>query len=127
MNLNKVLFSAEISYTAKIGMGLRINHSIGVVIGGGVNIGENFTTNQGVTIGGNFGKKRFEQGINYSQPQIGNNTSVSAGARILGPVIVGDHVIIGANSVVLKDIENSMVAVGAPAKAIKQRSDTNGY
>ncbi|MEK4129102.1 serine acetyltransferase [Solibacillus sp. FSL W8-0474] len=123
MNINKIMFSAEISYTAKIGYGFRINHSLGIVIGGGANIGDNFTINQGVTIGGNFGKNRYEGNKLISQPWIAEKVSVGAGAKILGPVIIGNNVIIGANSLVIKDITDCQVVAGIPAKVIKERRD----
>lgn len=119
MNLNKMLNSIEISYAANIGPGLRINHSLGIVVGGKVNIGENLTINQCVTIGGNSGKFKYEGDTKISQPYIGNNVQIGAGAKILGPINVGDKVVIGANSVVLKNISEHQVVAGVPAKVIK--------
>lgn len=92
---------------------------IGVVIHERCKIGSNCMIGQGVTIGG---KSRH-----YMVPEIGDNVYVSAGARILGPVVIGDNVIIGANSVVIKDVENNTIVAGVPAKVIKTGINPNDY
>ncbi|MED3764565.1 serine acetyltransferase [Ureibacillus terrenus] len=125
MNLNKVLNSAEINYASIIGEGFRINHSIGIVIGSGVRAGKNLTVNQGVTLGGNFNKIRKLDEKIISQPYLGDNVALSAGCKILGPVYIQNNVIVGANSVVIKDIEENIVVAGIPARKIRviERND----
>jgi serine O-acetyltransferase len=119
MNINKILFSIEISYAAKIQKGFRINHSVGIVIGSRVQMGENITINQGVTIGGNFNKKKIVENTLISQPIVGDNVSFSAGCKVLGPIVIGDNVVIGANSVVITDVKQGVKMVGVPGKPIK--------
>ena len=53
-------------------------------------------------------------------PIIGDNVHISAGARILGPIKIGNNVIIGANAVVVKDVPDNCVVAGSPAKIIKE-------
>ena len=54
-------------------------------------------------------------------PKIGGHVDIGAGAKIIGPVRVGDHALIGANAVVLKDVPERMSAIGIPARHIKQK------
>jgi serine O-acetyltransferase len=74
---------------------------------------------QCVTIGGKSGW--------YEVPIIGNNVEINAGARILGPVKVGDNVVIGANAVVTKDVPSNCVVAGVPAKIIARNIDISRY
>lgn len=110
-----ILFSADISPVAKIGKSFRIAHSVGIVIGDTVTIGDNFQCFQNVTLGG-----RNVEANGRKMPQIGNNVTVFSGACVLGPIVIGDNVLIGANSVVLKDIENNVVVAGSPAKVVNR-------
>ena len=84
---------------------------IGVVIHGRVVIGKNCLIGQGVTIGGKSGW--------YEVPVIGDNVHINAGARLLGPIRIGDNVVIGANSVVVKDVPSDCVVAGVPAKILR--------
>jgi serine O-acetyltransferase len=113
--LNVICNNIEISYTATIGPGLLIPHGQCIVIGGSCIIGRNVTIQQGVTIGNNLDKNRDGK----MQPIIGNNVLIAAGAKIIGPVTIGDNSIIGANSVVTSDIPMNSIAVGIPANVIK--------
>lgn len=108
----------DIEVAAKIGEGIIFAHPLCIVIGGKVEIGKNCKIMQGVSLGGSLGKKK-EDG--QSQPKLGNNVFVGAGAKIIGPVTIGDNVIVGANSVVTKDIPSNCIVYGIPAK-IKMRS-----
>lgn len=67
---------------------------------------------QGVTIGGKSGW--------YEVPVIGDDVIINAGARILGPVKIGNNVIIGANAVVVKDVPDNCVVAGVPARIIRE-------
>ena len=80
----------------------------GVVIGETTVIGDNVTLYQGVTLGGT-GKETGKR-----HPNIGNNVMVAAGARVLGPITVGDYAKIGAGAVVLKDVPAYATVVGVP-------------
>jgi serine O-acetyltransferase len=106
---------AEISLEAEIGGGLYLAHLAGVVIGNKTKIGRNAYILQGVTLGGNCGRERDGQ----TQPMLGDNVLIAAGAKVLGPVRIGNNVEIGANAVVLDDLPDESVAVGVPARVIR--------
>ena len=103
----------EIHPGAKIGKGFVIDHGMGVVIGETTEIGNNVLIYQGVTLGGT-GKETGKR-----HPTIGNNVVIGCGAKVLGPVNIGDNAKIAANAVVLTDVTPDSTAVGAPAKIIK--------
>lgn len=110
---NRFLTGIEIHPAAKIGPGLFIDHGMGIVIGETAEVGEDCTIYHGVTLGGtghDTGKRH---------PTLGNNVLVSAGAKVLGPIYIGDNVRIGANSVVLKEVEANATVVGVPGKVIR--------
>ncbi len=109
--LIRVLYASDISYKAKIGEGLVFSHGHDIVIGGDVVIGKNCVIFNGVTLG----NKNLEFSSIGNQPNIGHNVILSTGAKILGPIHIGDNVTIGANSVVLNDIPSDCIAVGIPA------------
>ena len=111
-----------ISHSANIGEGFLISHVGGIVIGGGTKIGTNCDIRQNVSFGGNFNKKRKD---GSSKPIVGDNVSVGAGACILGPVNIGNNVIIGANSVVTKNIPDNVIVSGIPAKIIRKIWDAS--
>lgn len=91
--------------------GLFIEHGFSTIISCR-HIGKNCWINQQVTIG-------FSDKIH--SPFIGNNVNIKAGAKVIGDVIIGDDVIIGANAVVVKDVPSHSIVVGVPAKVIKTR------
>jgi serine O-acetyltransferase len=115
--LNQVLCGAEIGHDVSIGGGFEITHGGAIVIGGGIIVGENFSIRQGVTIGGAFFGKKNSEGRKF--PIIGNNVFVGAGACIAGPVRIGDDVVIGANTVVTKDVPSNTTVAGIPGAVIK--------
>ena len=94
--------------TPYIGGGLYIQHGFATMISA-KSIGENCWVNQQVTIG--YGK-------GSEPPVIGNNVMITCGAKVLGQITVGDNAIIGANAVVIKDVEPGAVMGGVPAKRI---------
>ena len=106
-----------ISVSAEIGPGFLIGHVGGIVIGGKTIIGRNCDIRQNVTLGGNYNRR---DGEGRSQPVLGDGVSVGAGACILGPVKVGSNSIVGANSVVTKDVPEGMIVSGIPAKVLKE-------
>ncbi len=121
-HLSRVFTGIEIHPGARIGKRLVIDHGTGVVIGETAVIGDDVTLYHDVTLGGvapsidsqlQAGQKRH--------PTLGNGVIVGSGAQILGPITVGDHARVGANSVVTKDVPRSVTAVGVPAKVIMPR------
>ncbi|MGG3709334.1 serine O-acetyltransferase [Heyndrickxia coagulans] len=118
--INHNITGADFCIGAQIDKGLIIRHPNGIVIGSGTIIGQNCTLLQQVTFGEKYGDG---SDILHQYPKVGSNVTISAGAKLIGNVIVGDNVIIGANSVVLKNIPNNSVAVGVPAKVIKQNEE----
>lgn len=106
--LGRFFTGIEIHPGAKIGKGLFIDHGMGVVIGEVAEIGDNLTIYHGVTLGGT-GKDKGKR-----HPTVGNNVIIGCGAKILGPISIGDGAKIGANSVVLKDVPKGKTAVGIP-------------
>jgi serine O-acetyltransferase len=106
----------EIHPGARIGKCLFLDHGLGIVIGETAIVGDCVTIYQGVTLGGT-GKD-----VGKRHPTIGNNVTIGAGAKILGPIRIADGTKIGANSVVLKDTMLNSTAVGVPARNIKKRA-----
>lgn len=125
LRVEEIVFSSSILryYGVQIGPGLYIPHPFGIVIGGAT-IGKNFTIAQNCTIGSKrpVGALGVEPMDWYSKERIiiGEWVFMGAGSCILGPVTVGDNVIIGANSVVVDDVPSNVMVAGVPAKVIKK-------
>lgn len=118
--LQFLIFNSAVPFQCTIGKRTKFGYrGIAVVIHKRAVIGEDCHIGSGVTIGGT--SKKFEV------PVIGNRVQISTGAKILGPVKIGDDVIIGANAVVLHDIPSNSVAVGIPAKVIKSGIQLTDY
>ena len=121
-------YSSDISYTARIGGGLRLPHPRGVVIAAGVEVGQYAVIGQHVTLGGNFGR-RDDTGRMF--PRIGDRCCICPGAVVAGPITVGQYVVVGANAVVIHDVPDYAVVGGIPAKVIRidtpESNWTTGY
>jgi serine O-acetyltransferase len=111
-HMGRALTGIEIHPGATIGKAFFIDHGMGVVIGETSEIGDNVTLYHGVTLGGTTWRK------GKRHPTIGNNVVVGAGAKVLGPVKIGDNTRIGANSVVISEIPSNSVVVGIPGKVV---------
>jgi serine O-acetyltransferase len=114
-HLGRFLTGIEIHPGATIGRRVFIDHGMGVVIGETAEIGDDCTLYHGVTLGGtswNKGKRH---------PTLGRNVVIGAGAKVLGPLMVGDGAKIGSNAVVVKDVPPGATAVGIPARVIEAR------
>ena len=110
-------YGIEIHPAAKIGKGIFIDHGVGLIIGETTEIGDNVTIYQGVTLGGT-GKD-----VGKRHPTIGNNVMVCAGAKVLGPVTIGDYSKIGAGSVVLKNVPPHCTVVGVPGRIVRMHGE----
>lgn len=106
--LNTALHGLELPPTVSIGPGLYLPHTVGSVINA-ERIGANVTLQGGITIG-----LRTELGF----PVIEDGVTVAAGARVLGPIVVGEGAVIGANAVVVKDVPAGATMVGIPARPL---------
>ena len=115
--LARFITGIEIHPGAAIGSGLFIDHGMGVVIGETTEIGDNVTLFQGVTLGGT-GKQRGKR-----HPTLGSHVVVGAGAKVLGPIMIGDFVKIGANSVVLQDVPDHSTVVGIPGRIVRIKDE----
>ena len=104
----------EIHPGATIGHDFFIDHGMGVVIGETTEIGNGCTVYQGVTLGGT-GKD-----VGKRHPTLGDNVMVGAGAKVLGPVKIGNNTKIAAGAVVLREIPDDSTAVGIPAKVVRK-------
>ena len=113
------LTGIEIHPGAKIGRRFFIDHGMGVVIGETAEIGDDCTLYHGVTLGGTTWRK------GKRHPTLGNNVVVGAGAKILGPITVGDNARVGSNSVVVKDVPAGATVIGIPGRVIgPKKQDT---
>jgi serine O-acetyltransferase len=107
---SRFLTGIEIHPGATIGRRVFIDHGMGIVVGETAVIGDDCTLYHGVTLGGtswNKGKRH---------PTLGRDVVIGAGAKVLGPVLVGDGAKVGSNAVVVRDVPAGATAVGIPAR-----------
>jgi serine O-acetyltransferase len=106
------IFAVDINPAARIGIGIMLDHGTGIVIGETAVVGDNCSILQNVTLGGT-GKETGDR-----HPKIGSNVLLSVGAKVLGNIKVGDCSVVGAGSVVLKEVPPRTTVAGVPAKEI---------
>ena len=111
--LTRSVTGIEIHPAAQIGNEFFIDHGSGVVIGETAVIGNCVTLYQGVTLGGTG----FQRGKRH--PTLGNNVTAGSGAKLLGPIAVGDGAKIGANTVVVEDVPPGATVVGNPGHPVR--------
>lgn len=111
-NRVSVKFGVDIHPAATMGRGIMLDHATGLVIGETAVVGNNVSILQSVTLGGT-GKDEGDR-----HPKIGDGVLISAGAKILGNINVGEGAKIGAGSVVLEDVPPHTTVVGVPAKSV---------
>jgi serine O-acetyltransferase len=122
-NVARWMTGIEIHPAAVIGRRFFIDHGMGVVIGETAEIGDDCTLYHGVTLGGTSWKK------GKRHPTLLNDVVVGAGAKVLGPIILGDGARVGSNAVVVKDVPSGATVIGVPGRFVndpgkgdKQRS-----
>jgi serine O-acetyltransferase len=112
--LSRFFTGIEIHPGAKIERGFFIDHGMGVVIGETAEIGKNVLLYHQVTLGGtslSAGKRH---------PTIGNNVLIGAGAKIFGPIMIGDNSQVGGGAVVIKNVPRDSVVVGNPGRVVRR-------
>jgi len=112
--LAHILTGIDLPCEARVGRRLRIDHFGGIVVSGDAVLGDDVILRNGVTIGL---KNTNQRGA----PVIGNRVDIGAGAKILGPITIGDGAVIGANAVVIDDVPPGCIAVGVPARVLAPR------
>ncbi len=113
--LARMFTNVDIHPGATIGRRLFIDHGAGVVIGETAEVGDDVTLYHGTTLGGTSWHKTKRH------PTLGNGVLVGAGAKILGPIVVGDKVRVGANSIVVKDVPACCTVIGIPGKIVQRK------
>jgi serine O-acetyltransferase len=105
-------FGVDIHPAAKMGRGIMLDHATGLVIGETASVGNNVSILQNVTLGGT-GKEHGDR-----HPKVGDGVLISAGAKILGNIRIGEGAKVGAGSVVLKDVPPHTTVAGVPARIV---------
>ena len=116
----RVITGVDIHPAATIGEGLFIDHAIGVVIGETAVIGTDVTMYHGATLGGRT------TSAGQRHPTVGNRVMIGAGAKVLGPVTIGDDSRIGANAVIVRDVPPGSVIVGVPGRVLASHGHVAG-
>jgi len=116
-NLARLFTGIEIHPGARIGQRFFIDHGMGVVIGETTEIGDDCTLYHGVTLGGTS----WDKGKRH--PTLGSDVVIGAGAKVLGPIMIGNGVRIGSNAVVLKDVPAGMTVVGVPGRLVSSPAE----
>ncbi|BCE00390.1 serine O-acetyltransferase [Marinicellulosiphila megalodicopiae] len=111
---SQVITGADISASAKLYGGIEIPHTNGIVIGREAIVHSGVAIYQQVTLGADK---------NFKFPVIKTGVTLYAGAKIIGDVVVGENSIVGANSVVVKNVEPNTIVAGVPAKVIRLNSE----
>ena len=113
--ISRTLTGIEIHPGAQIGKRLFIDHGMGVVIGETAIIGDDCLIYHQVTLGGMSAKDEKRH------PTLGNNVMVGTGAKVLGNIHIGDNVKIGANCIVIKDVEAGKTIIGVPGEILPKK------
>jgi serine O-acetyltransferase len=115
----QIVTGIELPCEAEIGKCFVIDHFGGIVISGYAKFGDNCRVRSGVVVGiRRIGENKV--------PIVGNNVDIGTGAKLLGPITIGDNVVIGANAVVITDVPANSVAVGVPAEIKARKLVTDG-
>jgi serine O-acetyltransferase len=111
----QIITGIELPCEAQVGRNFVIDHFGGVIISGYAKFGDNCRIRNGVVVGVSHAHEKCA-------PIIGNNVDIGSGAKLLGPIRIGDNVLIGANAVVLSNVPNDSIAVGVPAVVKSRRA-----
>lgn len=109
------ILGVDLPWDTQVGQNLKLFHCHGLVVNHETIIGINCILRHSTTIG----NKMLQDGTPSGSPKIGNNVEIGSNVVILGAITVGDHAVIGAGSVVVKDVPNRSVVVGNPARVIR--------
>jgi serine O-acetyltransferase len=112
----QIITGIQMPCEVDVGRNFVIDHFGGIIVSGYTKFGDNCRIRNGVVIG----IRRIEE---KAAPIIGNNVDIGAGAKLLGPIRIGDNVLIGANAVVISDVPNNSIAIGVPA-VVRPRSSS---
>ena len=112
--LVQIATGIELPCEVQVGRNFRIDHFGDIIVSGYASFGDDCVVRNGVTVG----LKNVEE---KAAPTIGNRVSIGAGAKLLGPITIGDDVEIGANAVVIQSVPNNSIAVGVPARILSRR------
>ena len=113
-NLTRLSLQVEIDIPARIGPGLRIFHFSGTFVNGGFVAGRNLTIGQGVLIGNDAAGRT---------PRVGDDVVLNAGAKLIGDVVLGDRVVVGAGAVVVHSYGDDVVLGGVPARPLRSSAE----
>jgi serine O-acetyltransferase len=117
-NVGRLLTGIEIHPAAQLGRRIIIDHGMGVVIGETAVVGDDVYMYHQVTLGGTSSAR------GKRHPTIGRNVIIGAGAKILGDILVGEDARVGANAVVVQDVQPGITVVGIPARAVERNRVT---
>ena len=111
----QIVTGIELPCEVELGRNFVIDHFGGIIISGYAKFGDNCRIRNGVVVG-------LRHVSEPRAPKIGNNVDIGAGAKLLGPITIGNDVVVGANAVVICDVPDNSIAVGIPA-VIKRKKD----
>ena len=114
---SEIITGIELPCETRLGRRFRIDHHGGIVVSGDAVFGDDCVIRNGVTVG-------LRHVEDQRSPVIGSRVDIGAGAKILGPINIGDDVHIGANAVVIRDVPSRSIAVGIPARVLPARPRT---
>ncbi|MEH2628574.1 serine O-acetyltransferase [Bradyrhizobium sp. AZCC 1719] len=113
----QIITGIELPCEAVVGRNFVIDHFGGIIVSGYARFGDNCRIRNGVVVG----LRRVEEPV---APIVGNNVDIGAGAKLLGPIRIGDNSIIGANAVVIEDVPENSIAIGVPAVVKPRRQQS---
>jgi len=109
--INRIFFSVDIDPRAKLAGGLTLVHGLNIVIGHEVRSKGTLKIYQGVTIGGNMGKRRIIDGYNTGQPVIESGVTLGVDSKIFGSIVIGKNSIITTNTIITKNVDSNSIMV----------------